>query len=124
VFHSGNGKRLALLWLLIVSLLVGHNVWLWLGKRISPGTDILALLPASQRDPVLNQAFSHMVDSAQQRVVVLVGGASWPEAVRAADAYQAVIGQHPQLLHTTAEMLGSIATRLGWPHSTRAGCCC
>jgi len=103
-FHSGNGKRLALLWLLIVSLLIGHNAWLWLGKRISPGTDILALLPASQRDPVLNQAFSHMVDSAQQRVVALVGGASWPEAVRAADAYQAVIGQHPQLLQTTSAM--------------------
>jgi predicted exporter len=86
-------KRLALAWAFIVCLLLGHNAWLWLGKRIVPDTDILALLPAEERDPVLQQSFTHMVDSAQQRVVVLVGAAEWGDAGRAADAFRAVTEQ-------------------------------
>jgi predicted exporter len=86
-------KRLALAWAFIACLLLGHNAWLWLGKRIVPDTDILALLPAEERDPVLQQSFTHMVDSAQQRVVVLVGAAEWSDAGRAADAFKAVTAQ-------------------------------
>jgi predicted exporter len=91
-------RRAALLWLLIAALLIGHNGYLWLVQRITPNTDILALLPAQQRDPVKQQAFNHMVDAAQQRLVVLVGAADWPQAVRAADAYRAVIARRPDLL--------------------------
>jgi len=95
-------RRLALAWALVVCLLAGHNAWLWLGKRIVPDTDILALLPAGERDPVLQRSFTHMVDSAQQRVVVLVGAASWPDAMRAADAFQAVLRPHADLLRADA----------------------
>lgn len=91
-------KRLALLWALVVCLLVGHNAWLWLGQRIVPDTDILALLPLDERDPVLQQSFTHMVDSAQQRVVVLVGAKEWTDARRAADAYRAALAPHGALL--------------------------
>jgi predicted exporter len=91
-------QRLALLWALVVCLLVGHNAWLWLGQRIVPDTDILALLPLDERDPVLQQSFTHMVDSAQQRVVVLVGAREWSEAQRAADAYRAALAPHAALL--------------------------
>lgn len=113
-------RRLALVWALIACLLVGHNAWLWLGKRIVPDTDILALLPADERDPVLQQSFSHMVDSAQQRVVVLVGAARWEEAVRAAQAYRATLAPHASLL--AADAPGEEA-QAGWlaslqPHAT------
>jgi predicted exporter len=91
-------KRLALLWALVVCLLLGHNAWLWLGQRIVPDTDILALLPLDERDPVLQQSFTHMVDSAQQRVVVLVGATEWSDAERAADAYRAALAPHGALL--------------------------
>ena len=91
-------RRLALLWALVVCLLVGHNAWLWFGKGIVPDTDILALLPAEERDPVLQQSFTHMVDSAQQRVVVLVGAREWDQAQRAADAYRAALSPHAALL--------------------------
>lgn len=91
-------KRLALLWALIVCLLLGHNAWLWLGKRIVPDTDILALLPLEERDPVLQESFTHMVDSAQQRVVVLVGAREWDQAGRAADAFRAVLAPHGELI--------------------------
>jgi len=91
-------KRLALLWALVVCLLLGHNAWLWLGQRIAPDTDILALLPLDERDPVLQQSFTHMVDSAQQRVVVLVGANEWADAGRAADAYRKVLAPHAELI--------------------------
>ncbi len=95
-------RTLALLWALVVSLLLGHNAYLWLVQRIVPDTDILALLPVQQRDPVLQQSFSHMVDSAQQRVVVLVGAADWNDAKRAADAYSAVLKGRPDLFQAVA----------------------
>ena len=104
-------KRLALLWALVVCLLVGHNAWLWLGKGIVPDTDILALLPLDERDPVLQQSFTHMVDSAQQRVVVLVGAQEWLDAGRAADAYRAVLAPHGALLDFDA--IGDDA-QAGW----------
>ena len=90
--------RLAALWALVVCLLLGHNAWLWLGQRIAPDTDILALLPLDERDPVLQQSFTHMVDSAQQRVVVLVGAKDWNDAGRAADAYRKLLAPHGALI--------------------------
>ncbi|HEY0490515.1 MAG TPA: MMPL family transporter [Telluria sp.] len=91
-------KGLALAWALVVCLLVGHNAWLWVGQRIVPDTDILALLPSQERDKVLQASFTKMVDAAQQRVVVLVGAPGWDDARRAADAYSAVLAKRPDLL--------------------------
>ncbi len=91
-------KRLALIWAMVVALLVAHNVYLWGVQKIAPDTDIMALLPAQQRDPVLQQAFTHMVDAAQQRVIVLVGANDWQQAKAAADAYGAVIAKHADVL--------------------------
>jgi predicted exporter len=91
-------RRAALLWLLVTALLLGHNGYLWLVQRIAPNTDILALLPAQQQDPVKQQAFDHMVESAQQRLITLVGAPDWQQAQRAADAYRAVLAPHADLL--------------------------
>ncbi|MBI3285464.1 MAG: MMPL family transporter [Burkholderiales bacterium] len=95
-------RALALGCALVVCLLLAHNAYLWLGKRIAPDTDILALLPVQERDPVLQQSFTHMVDAAQQRVLILLGAPDWNEAQRAADAYQAVLAPHSDLLQPTA----------------------
>lgn len=108
--NKSRHNRLAFVWLLIVGLLLAHNAYLWLDKRVSFDTNILALLPKEQRDPVLQQAFNHMVDSAQQQVAVLIGANDWPQAVRAADAYTAVINSRPDLIKatdTTAEKMQS-----------------
>ncbi len=104
-------RRLAIAWAFIVCLLIGHNAWLWLGQRIVPNTDILALLPLEKRDPVLQQSFTHMVDSAQQRVVVLVGAKDWNAAGRAADAYRKVLAPHGDAIAFDAM---SDDTQAGW----------
>ncbi|MGS0744066.1 MMPL family transporter, partial [Glaciimonas sp. GG7] len=105
-------RRLALIWLLVVGLILGHNAYLWLVQKIVPDTDILALLPVEQRDPVLQQAFTHMVDSAQQRLIVLVGAEDWAQAKTAADAYSAVLMQHPDMFTLSATM--SDQTQTDW----------
>jgi predicted exporter len=94
-------RQLALLWLVAVCLLLGHNAYLWAVKRIVPDTDIMALLPVQERDPVLQQSFTHMVDAAQQRVIVLVGAADWDDAKRAADAYSATLDARKDLFEST-----------------------
>jgi predicted exporter len=79
-------------------MLLAHATSLWTSKRIVPDTDILALLPVQEQDPVLQQAFAHMVDAAQQKLIVLVGAADWQQARRAADAYKAALARHADLL--------------------------
>jgi predicted exporter len=101
-------RGLALAWLLVVLLVGAHNAWLWLVQRASPDTDILALLPSSRNDVVLQQAFSHMVDSAQQKVVVLVGDTDWTRATRAADAYAATLAPHADLIVPAAGNAGEL----------------
>jgi predicted exporter len=89
---------LAWLWASVVCLLIAHSAFLWFDERLTPDSDILALLPVEERDPVLQQAFAHMVDAAQQRLIVLVGAEDWDQASRAADIYRAVLAAHNSLL--------------------------
>lgn len=95
-------NRIALVWALVVAVLLGYDAWLWLGKRVVPDTDILALLPVQERDPVLQRSFGHMVEASQQQVVVLVGASRWEDAVRAAEAYRAVMRAAPAVVSETA----------------------
>ena len=94
----------AWLWAAVVCLSLAHNVYLWIGERLAPDSDILALLPVEERDPVLQKAFSKMVESAQQRLIVLVGADNWVEAGRAADNYLAVLAPHKNLLQADEQI--------------------
>lgn len=95
----------ALAWAIVVAVLLSHGASLWLNQRIAPDTDILALLPVQERDPVVQKAFAHMADAAQQKLIVLVGASDWEQARRAADAYRAVLEPHADLLQF-ADQLG------------------
>jgi predicted exporter len=81
-----------------------HNLYLWLGARLATDSDILALLPAENRDPVLEKAFGHMVASAQQRLIVLVGAVDWDQAVGAADRYLDALAPGKDLLTLDREL--------------------
>jgi predicted exporter len=92
------------LWAGVVVLLLAHNLYLWLGARLPTDSDILALLPVENRDPVLEKAFGLMVASAQQRLIVLVGADEWDNAVLAADRYLALLALRKDLLEQDPEM--------------------
>lgn len=88
---------LASVWALIVTLLVAHTTWLVTTSRLAPETDILAMLPAEERDPVLQQAINHLADTAQQRLIVLIGAEDWSQARAGADAYRSVLAARAEL---------------------------
>jgi predicted exporter len=92
------GGFLALVWAIVVAALLLHNGYLWLVERHMLDTDILALLPDSERDPALRQAFAPILKSAQQRLIALIGDDDWKQATKAADAYEAVLAPHAELL--------------------------
>ncbi|HET9917320.1 MAG TPA: MMPL family transporter, partial [Candidatus Binatia bacterium] len=75
-------------WAAVVVLVVIHNGYLWWQQRLVPDTNILALLPAQERDPVLQRALAQTVEAAQQRVIVLIGAPDWEDARRAAAVYR------------------------------------
>jgi predicted exporter len=103
-------KLFAWLWAAVVAGLLAHNAYLWLGQRFAIETDILALLPAERRDAVLQRAFTHMVDATQQRLMVLVGADDWMDALRAADAYAAVLAPHADLIRSDERITDQAAS--------------
>ncbi|MGZ8519440.1 MAG: MMPL family transporter [Candidatus Binatia bacterium] len=86
------------LWAAVVAVVVIHNGYLWWQQRLVPDTNILALLPAMGRDPVVQRALPQMVEAAEQRVIVLIGAADWDDARRAAAVYRQTIAPFPHLL--------------------------
>jgi predicted exporter len=113
-FATDSRKRiwLALAWALVVSMLIGHATWLWTKDRLAPDTDILAMLPTEERDPVLQQAITHMANAGQQRLVILVGADDWSRAQAAADAYRAVLALHDDQLRLNDRLPAQ--TQQGW----------
>jgi len=102
-------KRTALVvvWGLVMGALLVHNLYLFCGGKIKPDTDIMALLPVQDRDPVLQKAFAHMVEATEQRVIVLIGAPNWQQAVTAADTYTNKLTPHTHLLRPSAQSLSA-----------------
>jgi predicted exporter len=110
-----NGTRRiwpAIIWALLVSLMLAHVTWLWTGKRFAPETDILAMLPAEDRDPLLQRAIEHLADSAQQRLIVLIGTEDWQQAQLAADAYRDVLVSREDLFQLEDPLINHASQ--GW----------
>ena len=82
-------RWLAMAWLVVVVLLVADNLRLGVGGRLLLDTDVLALLPAEQRDPAVAAAIQQLAASAARHVVVLLAAADWTGTRRAADAFEA-----------------------------------
>lgn len=96
--YSSKRLTIVLIWALIISALIVHNLYQFMGGHVSPDTDILALLPAEKQDTVLQKAFQQMVNASEQRIIVLIGAKDWNDAVKASDSYESIIAQHPGLL--------------------------
>ena len=95
---------------MIVTAVFLHDGYLWWQHRLAPDTDILALLPAQQRDPMLQRGLAHMVDAAQQRLVVLIGAPAWEDALSAAAAYRKALAPFRHLMHLADSMTDSSET--------------
>lgn len=94
------------LWAAVVALVLAHNGALWWQQKLEPDTNILALLPAQERDAVLQHALAQMVGAAQQRVIVLLGAPQWDDAHRAAATYRKTLAPFQHLV-SAAEAIGA-----------------
>lgn len=92
------------LWAALVALVLAHGGALWWQQKLEPDTNILALLPAQERDPLLQRALAQMVDAAQQRVIVLIGAAQWDDARRAAAVYRKTLAPFQHLVSAAAAL--------------------
>jgi predicted exporter len=95
-------------WALIVAVVLGHCGYLWRQQRFVPDTDILALLPAADRDAVRQRALAQMVETARQKVVVLIGAADWEAARRGAAAYRQILAPRRDLIDDADSMTEGI----------------
>ncbi|MGV3622669.1 MAG: MMPL family transporter [Archangium sp.] len=65
--------RLTYAWSLIFALLVGHQIYLWRGG-LKVESDLLELLPRSERDELAEVALRNLADSASKQVIILITG--------------------------------------------------
>jgi predicted exporter len=94
-------RVLASVWLIVTCILCAHVGQRWIIQGVMPDTDILALLPEQKRDPILQESFTHMVDSAQQKLLILVGTSDWEQTKKAAQAYVQVMQTRPDVVQLT-----------------------
>ncbi|MGL4603993.1 MAG: MMPL family transporter, partial [Iodobacter sp.] len=87
-------RWLASIWLMVVLALAGHQIYLWSG-HIRLDTDILAMLPQDERNPVVQNATRQLADAASRRVVVLIGAQDWNSARAAGDRYALSLQSSP-----------------------------
>jgi len=92
-------RWLACIWAAVVAVVALHNGYLWWQQRLAPDTNILALLPAQESDPVLQRALAQMVEAAQQRVIILIGAPEWEDALRAARVYRKSLAPFGHLIY-------------------------
>lgn len=89
-------RVLALLWLLLVALLAVHQWQFWRASRID--TDVMALLPASERTAAADRALRRLADGVSREVVVLVGARDWADAKAAAARFAGAMGTRKDLV--------------------------
>ncbi len=98
-------KRRAAIWLLLALAVVASCI----GQIVAAGrlplqTNLLALLPPTERNPVAEEAIDRLADSAGGRVIILVGGKDSSQASAAAREFATELRQSDALKNIVAEL--------------------
>ncbi|WP_231586415.1 MMPL family transporter [Cupriavidus basilensis] len=89
-------RVLAVGWLLLVIALAAHQLQFWRASRLD--TDVMALLPTSQRTATADRVLRRLADGVSREIVVLVGAPDWPAARAAAQRFSAATQPRASLL--------------------------
>lgn len=89
-------RALAIGWLLLVIALVAHQVQFWRASRLD--TDVMALLPTSERTATADRVLRRLADGVGREVVVLVGSPDWARTRGAAERFRQSTAQGGDLL--------------------------
>jgi len=90
------GRWLAIGWLLLVVALAAHQFQFWRASRLD--TDVMALLPTSERTATADLVLRRLADGVAREVVVLVGSPDWARTRAAAQRFSAAAGRQADLL--------------------------
>lgn len=89
VAHSGFTRSLALIWLMVIIGSIGVLAQKTLGGKPLPiETNILALLPKNQQDPIAQQAFDKIASAMSNKVVFLLEGTEKKQLIDAAQQFE------------------------------------
>ncbi|KFN42942.1 MMPL family transporter [Arenimonas oryziterrae] len=97
----------AWLWLALVLALVVQQIGFWRSPKID--SDVLALLPGEERDPLLALAERGIVDGATRQIVVLVGGSDWASVRQATQTFTETLKASPTLSMPASDELAASA---------------
>ncbi|MGO4330496.1 MMPL family transporter [Cupriavidus sp. 2TAF22] len=89
-------RVLAVAWLLLVIALAAHQLQFWRASRLD--TDVMALLPTSQRTATADRVLRRLADGVSREIVVLVGAPDWTRARAAAQRFSAATRPQAGLL--------------------------
>lgn len=109
---SRGWRWLAWLWLLLVLAVGVHQLQFWSRAQIE--SDVLALLPEDEQDPLLAQATRRIADAGARQMVVLLGATDAAQAQAAATAYRKALQRQAPLPFTESTALA------GWFDATQA----
>ncbi|MCA3190878.1 hypothetical protein [Cupriavidus sp.] len=82
--------------LLLVLALAAHQLQFWRASRLD--TDVMALLPTSERTATADRVLRRLADGVAREVVVLVGSPDWARTRAAAQRFSAATGRQADLL--------------------------
>lgn len=89
-------RWLAVGWLVLVLALAAHQFEFWRASRLD--TDVMALLPTSERTATADRVLRRLADGVSREVVVLVGSPDWARTRAAAQRFSASTGRQADLL--------------------------
>ena len=88
-------KRKALLWCVLATLLVGYLIGLANNHSLNINSNILSLLPATEVDPAIEQAFANFSEQNMRQLVFLVANADKNTAMQSADELAQALRSNP-----------------------------
>jgi len=97
-------RVLAVGWLLLVIVLAVHQLQFWRASRID--TDVMALLPGSERTASADRVLRRLADGVSREIMVLVGAPDWARARAAADRFGAAAKPQGGLLQPVDRIAG------------------
>lgn len=91
-------------WSLIAVLVLGYVATLQINGHLNVDSNILRLLPATERDPAINRAFDNFSEISMERLVFLIENSDLDQAKRDADSLASMLQSSPWIEELTLKV--------------------
>ena len=112
-------RWLAALWAALMLLIAWDQVQFWKSSRLD--TDVLALLPPDEHQPIVNAVARKLTDENGRQIVVLVGAPDWGQARAAATRFRTEMARHTDVLAPSSVNAASLDAAMAFYVPARAG---